>query len=242
MTDELIDFEGYVNGLWEEAMHSDLITQVAAGEIYKDPVLVAIYLTQVYHYAFHTPRHQALVGANRYNTDVHYMQYCFEHALEETGHELMALSDIRSLGYGLEAEDIPVQLPSTQLLIAYLYKQAQSENPVHHLGYGFWSENACPFIDQFMQSLMIIMGLERKQMTFYSSHVTIDEGHAKEVRNIIQRVARSGEDWKGMKQVARITFDLTLGMVRDSVHAYEQFKNGESDDFRIFREVKSAVT
>ena len=235
METKLQDLENYVNALWTEAMGSDMILHLPLHKTYQDKALVAIYLTQVYHYAVHTPRHQALVGVNMNNTNFKYMQYCFEHALEETGHELMALKDINALGYPITEENMPPQLPSTQLLIAFLYKEAQSKHPIHHLGYGFWSENACPFINEFMQSLMAAMQLGKNQMTFYSSHVTIDEHHASEVREIIKQVAKTDDDWKGMKRVAKISFDLTVGIIKDTFNVYNELRQNQNNDFSIFK-------
>ena len=235
MITNMNDLEAYVNNMWVEAMGSEFIQNLPQKDLFKDPRLVGMYLTQVYHYAVHTPRHQALVGVNKSNNHTKYMQYCFEHALEETGHELMALKDIRSLGFNLSPENMPQPLPSTSLLIALLYQEAQSQHPIYHLGYGFWSENACPFITTFMESLMVNMGLKREQLTFYSSHVTIDEGHAQEVRKIVSQVAQTAEDWEGMRRVAEISFELTVGIVKETIKAYEEMIAGTNNGFEMFR-------
>jgi hypothetical protein len=226
-------FELFVNQMWLEGMSSHIIGELVKSDAFKDPKLVAMYLTQVYHYAVHTPRHQALVAINERNDNIKYMQYCFNHALEETGHELMALKDIQSLGYKIDSKSMPGRLPSTELMIAFLYQEAKSANPIHHLGYGFWSENACPFVNSFMESLMETNGLKRNQLTFYSSHVTIDESHAKEVRDIITNVATNDSDWEGMQRVAKITFDLTLGIVKETFEAYKNLNS--SDHFNLFK-------
>ena len=228
-------FEIEINEMWRAGMESEVVKNLPFHEAFKDHRILAIYLSQVYHYAVHTPRHQALVGVNLNNANFKYMQYCFEHAYEETGHELMALKDIQALGYEIEAKTIPEQLPSTTKLITFLYNEAKSENPTHHLGYGFWSENACPFIGEFMNSLIASMELKDTQLTFYSNHVTIDERHAKEVRKIVASVAKNELDWAGMHRVAKITFDLTLGIVQDSFKAYQELMDNKSDQFLIFK-------
>lgn len=227
--------EMYVNQMWSDTMNGEFIKELMNSNAFRDPKMVAMYLTQVYHYAVHTPRHQALVGVNEANNNVKYMQYCFEHALEETGHELMALKDIQSLGFQIDAKNMPGKLPSTDLLIAFLYQEAKGPNPIHHLGYGFWSENACPYVTSFMENLMEVIGLNRNQLTFYSSHVTIDESHAKEVREIISYVAKTESDWQGIQRVAKITFDLTLGIVKDTFEAYKNLGNDTSNHFELFK-------
>ena len=232
---DLENFEKCINKMWKAGMASQLIKKLPHHGAFKDPRLVAIYLTQVYHYAVHTPRHQALVGANINNSNFKFMQYCFEHAYEETGHELMALSDIKSLGYDVSVDTVPGRLPSTDKLISFLYEEANSDHPVHHLGYGFWSENACPFIVDFMNDLMKSMGLVDQQMTFYTNHVSIDENHAKDVREIVAKVAKTESDWAGMHRVAKVTFDLTIQIVNESLAAYQQLIKGDSTEFSIFR-------
>lgn len=234
MENNLKKFETFINELWTEALTGKFMMSLPSKEAFRDKSLVAIYLTQVYHYAIHTPRHQALVGVNPNNMNYKFMQYCFEHALEETGHELMALNDINSLGFNVTHKTMPPQLPSTQLLIAFLYQEARSIHPIHHLGYGFWSENACPFITEFMQSTIESMGLARNQLTFYTSHITIDEGHASEVRKIIEQIVTKEEDWKGMYRVAEITFRLTLGILKDTFDAYERMQKNPQSEFALF--------
>ena len=235
MNQKLKEFEEEINLMWLEGMSNDTIKNLPLDKAFSDKRILAIYLTQVYHYAVHTPRHQALVGVNPKNNNFKYMQYCFEHAHEETAHELMALNDIKSLGYTISEDTMPQRLPSTDLLIAYLYQEAKSDHPIHHLGYGFWSENACPFIGEFMKNLMQSMNLDKNQMTFYNNHVTIDEDHAQDVRKIIDTVAQKDEDWEGMKRVAKVTFDLTLGIVKDTFEAYHNLIDGKSTQFSLFK-------
>jgi len=231
---QLAEFEDFVNNMWSHAFMTDFFSDLMASTAVSDPRMTALYLTQVYHYAVHTPRHQALVGVNTKNENVKYMQYCFEHALEETGHELMALKDMQSLGFAVDKDSIPGRLPSTDLLIAFLYMEANSDNPVHHLGYGFWSENACPFLSEFMANMMEAAGLDRKQLTFYSSHVTIDENHAREVRNIISQVVKTESEWKELKRVAQITFDLTMGIIKETFDVYQKMETEYVELFGVF--------
>lgn len=107
MNNTIESFEEYINQLWFESLSSEEMINLMKEDSFKDKRLIAIYLTQVYHYAVHTPRHQATVGVNNLNTNFKYMQYCFEHAYEETGHELMALKDINSLGYEITKNTMP---------------------------------------------------------------------------------------------------------------------------------------
>jgi len=203
----------------------------------------ALYLTQVYHYASHTARNQALVAVNPNNRDIHYMQFCLEHALEETGHELMALHDLRSLGVVINdpEKEMPPALPSTQLLIAYLYRVAMHENPVQRLGYSFWAETSYGYIRDFMDNLSNNMQLDKKQMTFFYNHSTIDDKHAKDVEKILLHICKTEDDWKAVTQSAMITLDLTYQILRSVIDEYEKLVKNEPSDFAILNSLECVL-
>ena len=196
-------------------------------------------MIQVYYYAFHTARNQALVGLNLANTDSKYMQFCFEHALEETGHELMALHDLRSIGIIFKDKaDIPEPLPSTDLLIAYLYYVAAHGNPVQRLGYSYWSETSYSFIRTFMDMLIQSMDLDKNQMTFFYSHSHIDDKHAKDVADILVKVCKTDKDWDAVKKVAKITLGLTNDMFQES---FEEFLNLMRGDYSPYSFINDKI-
>jgi hypothetical protein len=187
-----------------------------------DRRVFGVYMTQVFHYTSHTARNQALVGSTLAHGDVHYMKYCFKHALEEAGHELMALHDLKAVGAPIEtAADLPPPLPATELMVAYLYWVSTQGNPFQRLGFSYWAEQSYRFIGNQVDGSRERMGLREDQMTFFYNHAHIDETHAEEVKEILLKVCKTDDDWAAVTRVAEITLDLSgqmLEQVRD-VHA-----------------------
>ncbi len=169
------ELNALIESEWKKVLAQPKIVDFFNTIASNDRRIVAIYLIQVYHYAFHTARNQALVAVNLNNMDTQYQKFCFEHALEETGHELMALHDLKEIGIEFKNRNsIPEPLPSTELLVAYLYYVATHGNPVQRLGYSFWSETSYRFIRNFMDMILSSMDLKKNQMTFFYSHSHID--------------------------------------------------------------------
>ncbi|HYV93087.1 MAG TPA: iron-containing redox enzyme family protein [Chitinophagales bacterium] len=225
---------------WEKILSQPQALNFAGSLMGKDRRVYALYLTQVYHYTYHTARNQALVGVNLKNTDVHYMQFCFEHAMEETGHELMALHDLRSMGVEIsEVErDMPPALPQTELLIAYLYWISQQGSPVQRLGYSYWAERSYHLIGPFVQQLTGNLKLEKSQMTFYYNHAAIDDKHAKDVEKILLHVCKTDDDWKQLMKAAAMTIELTHGIIQSVLKEYEKLVNGEESEFGLLRNMQ----
>lgn len=226
------ELEELIKTEWKQALNQPRIAQFMNTAASNDRRIIAIYLLQVYHYAFHTARNQALVGINLANTDTKYMQFCFEHALEETGHELMALHDLKTMGIQFDNRtQIPAPLPATELLVAYLYYVASQGNPVQRLGYSYWSETSYSFIRAFMDMLMHNMKLEKNQMTFFYSHSHIDDKHAKDVAEIIVRVCKTEKDWEAVMRVAKTTLKLTNDMFHESFEEFLKLSRGEKSAY-----------
>jgi hypothetical protein len=238
---ELFALDEVIADIWQQILSQpqalNFLNSAAAG----DPRVYAIYLTQVYHYTWHTARNQALVGVNPANTNVHYLKYCFEHALEETGHELMALHDLRALGLPLHdpQHELPSPFPATEMLIAYLYWVSTQGNPVQRLGYSYWAEKSYSYIRPFVETVKDRMKLKNTQMTFFHSHATIDEKHAEEVEEILIKVCKTDEDWKAVRRVAEITLRLTADILTTVVEEYFKLAENTSDTFSFLNRLKS---
>lgn len=231
--EKLNELDRVISGKWEEILSQPQALNFADSFMSKDRRLYAIYLTQVYHYAFHTARNQALVAVNSANRNIHYMQFCLEHALEETGHELMALHDLKSIGVVINdpEKEMPPALAPTELLIAYLYWISAQGNPVQRLGYSYWAERSYEFIGPFVDSLSNSLALKKQQMTFYFSHAQIDNKHAKDVEDILMKVCSSEDDWMQVTKAAITTLNLTHNIISAVLDEYKKLINGEKSPF-----------
>lgn len=67
-------------------------------------------------------------------------EWAEQKAFEETGHDRLALQDIRSLGYRAEAVVNAFMPPSAKLLVDYFVNCAQASDPIGVLGYSYTLE------------------------------------------------------------------------------------------------------
>ena len=187
----------------------------------------AIYLLETYHYVMHNPKHQALVATRFTEMPAHYAKFCYEHAEEEAGHELMAFHDLLNLGISKEDFEIPLPLPSTETFIAYLYRVSTTGNYLRRLGYSFWAEDSYQYIQGIMETVINKLNLTNKHTTFLVSHATIDVDHAAEIDLMIQKHCQTDEDWQAVEEVLMTSLKLQSAMLDDVVDEYLALKSGK---------------
>jgi hypothetical protein len=175
-----------------------------------------LWLCQVAHLTRHTSAHQALVGTRVGEISIPYAKYCFEHAMEEVGHEQMALADLRRIGLSADrVEDLPPPLPSTELLTAYLYHASTRAHPATRLGFSYWAEKCYPYIEMLVRDTQASLGLADSQMTFFVSHAAIDEKHARGVEEIIDKVCKTDADWNAVERGMVESLNLAIGIFQE---------------------------
>lgn len=228
---EIDQLDQAISDSWNSIFTAEMASQVTGTRMSKDRRLYALYLTQVYHYAYHTPRILALAGANAFNTDTYFLQHLFEHALEETGHELMALHDLKMLGveYGAQApHGLPRMLPATEAMIGYVKCLATSETPYRVMGYSYWIERPYRHICSFMEQLGKDMALNRQQLTFYYNHLHIDQKHGQDIEHILIRICQSPEQWAAVREAALQSMQLMFNMLLQIIAEYKQLGTANS--------------
>ena len=204
---------------------SDLARLVLEGTY--DRRLYALYLIETFHYTRENPRHQALVGA-RPDVDPGYARFCFKHASEEVGHEMMAVHDLRSLGHDVEAGDLPAPLEATEVLSSYLYRTAQTGHPLARAGYSFWAESSYEHIGPLLAAAQDQLGIEDRNMTFLVAHARIDADHAQEIDQVLRRFAVTRDDWDAVERVMRTSLRLTVDMLDAVALEYRAVAEGRS--------------
>jgi pyrroloquinoline quinone (PQQ) biosynthesis protein C len=243
-TDQVIDAAGRLAALdhklktlWEGLFaRSRLIKAAQEGRI--DRQLYAIYLLETYQYTLHNSRNQALVGVRALDVSIPYLKFCFEHASEETGHEHMALHDLRALGLPREAVVIPPPLPMTEALIAYLYWVSGTGNPLRRLGYSFWAESSYDYIMPLIGGVKDKLGLTPAQMTFFIAHSKIDEDHAEQVRRMVAENCKTERDWRDVEHVLETSLRLMGAMMEDVYAEYERLQKGQSPNYAFLEALK----
>lgn len=214
---------------------SRLVRTIREGRI--TPALYAAYLLETYHYTRHNAKNQALAGVVAASADPRYMKFCFAHASEETGHELMALHDMKSVGAVFDP--IPPPLPATDVLIAYLYWISATGDPVQRLGYSFWAETSYAFIMPVIKKVQEDLGLKPAQMTFFLSHAQIDEAHAAEVRRMVVESCGTERQWEAVATVMEVSLEQTGRMMDGVMSEYMKLMEGRSERYAPLRDLLS---
>lgn len=192
--------------LLQRPLAQDIKKILASG----DKRLYALWLTQVAHLTKHTSLHQAMVGL-RPGISHPYMKFCFEHAAEEVGHEMMAIHDLRKIGVNVKTvDDLPTPLPATTQLNSYLYYAAQNAHPNTRLGFSYWAEKCYPYIDSLASGTKSSLGLSDSHMTFFVSHAAIDEKHAADVEKIVALVCKDAKDWAAVEDGMVTSLNLAV--------------------------------
>jgi hypothetical protein len=235
METELEKIELKMSECWAQILQSSLAKEIQNILTSGNRQLYALWLIQVAHLTKHTSVHQALVGT-RYKEISHvYMKFCFEHAMEEVGHEMMALSDLKRIGAKVARIDqLPPPLAATEQLNAYLYYVSQYAHPATRLGFSYWAEKCYPFIHSMASGAQSSMGLSDQQMTFFVSHSRIDEKHADDVERIVKSVCKTPEDWQAVTQGMETSLHLAI-QIFEQIHQLS-LSPGTNPEYSTFLE------
>ncbi len=216
--DELLRVE------WERILReSPLIQLVMSG--HSDRALFAQYLMETFHYTAHNAKNQALVIQRLKDSSpdqIRYMKFCLTHALEEAGHELMALHDLNALGHSFTPHDLPDPLPETQTLIDHIYEVSTTGSPYRRLGYSYWAESSYGYFGSVLQAIAQQMKLTPSMMTFFVAHGSIDEGHFNDIKRVISEQVRSQADFDAIRETMLSTLRATEKMLLGVHRKYQQ--------------------
>jgi len=223
--------ERQIEDAWHDLLkNSSFVSGIRSGDF--DPRLFGIYLLETYQYTSHNARNQAIAGARTLDRDPSYLKFCFEHAAEETGHELMALHDFSALGFERESIDnLPAPLPATEILIAYLYWISFQGNTVQRLGYSYWAENCYRYINPLIKSVQSQLGLKDNQLTFFIAHGSIDVVHAREVVKVLDHHCKTDADWKAVERVMLTSLRLTGNMLEEVWNAFQDLRDAKPSPY-----------
>lgn len=209
--------------------HAEWVAFIQSGAF--DRRFYGIYLLETYHYVAHNPRHQALVGTRVEDKVFRYVKFCYEHAAEETGHEMMAMHDLVSLGLDKESVEVASPHSSTEVFIAYLYRVSSHGNPLRRLGYSFWAEDSYQYIGALLDKVRGTLDLAPLNMTFLVSHATIDEKHAQEIDEMLVEFCKTEEDWYDVEEVMQTSLKLQSDILDNVVREYRMLRDGKSSRY-----------
>jgi pyrroloquinoline quinone (PQQ) biosynthesis protein C len=213
MQDKFIDsLSKAVDAEWarikQGAFHARITQRPVSRELYREMMM------QVYHYTRHNSTNQAVCAF--VDAPEKLLKFVYRHATEELGHEWMAVRDLKSVDLFREEDLSKPPLPATEALIGYLYSVALRYGPVPRLGYSFWAESSYAQIDGWLKKIAADLSLGKQNMTFFSSHIQADVGHAAQVEQALREFVTTPQQQAQVTQVARTTLFLT-GQLLDQV-------------------------
>ena len=135
-------------------------------------------------------------------------QWALEKAKEETGHDLLALKDIQSLGYKSEAVVKILVPPAAVVLMDYFSRSVKDEDPIDCVGYTYTMERLSLGIgEDYIQKVeeLIPSGINATRCLRVHSSVGADADHVDENVSMIARLTPSERS-----RVARACYETAL--------------------------------
>lgn len=203
------------NSEWAKIKRNRFYSMVLEGNEVLQRKLYIRAMVEIYHYTKNNAINQAAACFSEDHKKVGLLRFAMKHALEEVGHENMALSDLLAMG---ESEDLfsGQPLPATAALNGYLDSVAIRGGVIPRLGYSFWAEDSYEHLAPLLDVCKNKLELSDNQLTFFIAHAVIDEKHAEDVNRAIDRWVVTEEEKESVRQVARTTLFLT-GQILESV-------------------------
>ncbi len=212
MSDFRKELDEICNEEWAK-IKQGLFFELANTNISKELYIKA--MVQVFHYTKNNAINQAAATFSEDHKKVGLLRFAMKHALEELGHENMVVNDLESMGVSKDIFDT-APMPATDALNGYLDSVAIRGGVIPRLGYSFWAEDSYEHLAPLLDACQNKLGLTEKQLTFFIAHAVIDEKHADDVNNAIDRWVHTEKEKEDVKQVARTTLFLT-GQILESV-------------------------
>ena len=91
---------------------------------------------------------------------------------------------------------------------------------IPRLGYSFWAEDSYEHLAPLLDACQTKLKLTEQQLTFFIAHAVIDEKHAEDVNNAIDRWVITDEEKESVKQVAKTTLFLTGEILEAAAEQY----------------------
>lgn len=174
-------------------------------------------MTEIFHFTRHNVQNQALAAIKLNSDRLSLLRYCLHHAYTETGHDLMVLRDLNSIGINPELIKKSQPLPETQAFIAYVYRIATEKDATARLGYSYWAEGCYGYAADLLTAMHQDLNLDDKQLSFWVEHTSIDAVHIEEVKRIISITCTEPELQESVSEVLKTTLYL-FGRILEVVY------------------------
>ena len=119
-------------------------------------------------------------------------QWAAQNAVEEEGHDLLALKDIQSLGYDPEAVVKALVPPASKVLIDYLTRSVNDSDPIDCVGYAYTMERLALGVNQrYIEDVEALLpqGVKATRCLRVHSSVGADLDHVAETVEMVAKLS-----------------------------------------------------
>ena len=166
-------------------------------------------LASAYHLTHSVPQlMEAAAGGFAANHHSRLEAWALEKAEEETGHDLLALKDIQSLGYDAEAVVKALVPPAAEALMDYLTRSVQDSNPIDCIGYAYTMERLSLSIgEDYIQKVEALLPANVKATRCQRVHSSVgaDADHVGENVSLVAEL-----DASERSRIARACYETAL--------------------------------
>lgn len=187
-------------------------------------------LREIYFYARESPPFFAAILVHLRGAQRNYIQTMLQHASSETGHDALALADLRALG--VNTENIPNErpLPATSALIGFSFYLIQYLNPVSYLGFVFHLEYLPTHFGQQIAQGFLRAGVPPNAMSFLQEHTEADVGHNRLMADYVENLLLNQRDVDDTIYAMQVTATLFGNLVEA---AFRRVDEADTRDYGI---------
>ena len=204
----------------QKVQRSTALRRMMAGEV--TPRHYQEVLRQIYFQARENPQIQVFATAFFRGAQRASVPGFLKHAVQEVGHDQLALNDLAAMG--VDTADLPRQnpLPSTAAVTAFAYYQVQHLNPVGYLGYLFFLEfmptsSGGTYVELFKRA-----GVPDDAFSFIREHESVDVAHNKLMERYIKDLVTTEADYLAVRYALQTTAALYIKMIEGAFEQADQ--------------------
>ena len=187
-------------------------------------------LREIYFYARESPPFFAAILVHLRGAQRAYVKKMLQHASSETGHDELALADLRALG--VNTENIPNErpLPATSAMIGFSFYLIQYLNPISYLGFVFHLEYLPTHFGQQYAQGFVRAGVPMNAMSFLLEHNEADIGHNLLMSDYVENLLLNQRDVDDTIYAMQVTTVLFANLVEA---AFRRVDESETRDYSI---------
>jgi pyrroloquinoline quinone (PQQ) biosynthesis protein C len=179
------------------------------------------YLTEAYHHVKHTASLMAAAKAKLDGAHEDFKHALDEYIVEETGHELWILDDIRACGADADAARDAAPRLATEVMVAFAYDYINRINPMGFFGMVYVLESTSVMLASAGASaVQKSLGLPPAAFRYLTSHGALDQEHMTFFENLMAKVTLEA-DRNAILHVAKCMFVLFGDVFRSIPHQTE---------------------